>query len=61
MYLMRTETSCSFSEIGRQLGNRDHATILHGHHKISVELTQNPKLSKQVARIRERLSQDKAL
>ena len=61
MYLMRTETSCSFSEIGRQLGNRDHATVLHGHNRISLELKQNPKLSKQVARIRERLSQEKGL
>ena len=61
MYLLRTETSCSFSEIGRQLGNRNHATILHGYNRISVELTQNPKLSKQIARIRERLSQDKGL
>ncbi len=61
MYLMRTETGCSLSEIGRQLGNRNHATVLHGYNRISEELTQNPKLSKQLARIRERLSQDKGL
>ena len=61
MYLLRTETNCSFSEIGRQLGNRNHATILHGYNRISVELTQNSKLGKQISRIRERLSQDKGL
>ncbi len=61
MHLMRTETSCSFSEIGRQLGNRNHATVLHGYNRISVELTQDPKLRKQVARIRERLLQEKDL
>ena len=35
MYLARTETSLSYPQIGRKLGNRDHTTILYGYEKIS--------------------------
>lgn len=51
MYLMRKETACSFAEIGRDLGNRNHATILHGCNRIALELSRNPKLQKQLSRI----------
>jgi chromosomal replication initiator protein len=35
MYLSRTETDSSFPQIGSELGDRDHTTILHGYEKIS--------------------------
>ncbi len=35
MYLARTETSLSYPQIGKKLGNRDHTTILYGYEKIS--------------------------
>ena len=35
MYLARTETNASFPQIGNELGNRDHTTILYGNEKIS--------------------------
>jgi len=55
MYLMRTQTTCSFAEIGRELGGRNHATVLHGCSKITSELATNPKLERQLARIVEHL------
>ena len=30
MWLCRHLTACSFPEIGRSLGNRDHTTVMHG-------------------------------
>jgi chromosomal replication initiator protein len=38
MYLARTETDESFPNIGHQLGNRDHTTVLYGYEKISALL-----------------------
>ncbi|PIE80576.1 MAG: chromosomal replication initiator protein DnaA [Chloroflexi bacterium] len=38
MYLARTETDASFPQIGTQLGNRDHTTVLYGYEKISTLL-----------------------
>lgn len=35
MYLARTETDASFPQIGSELGNRDHTTVIYGHDKIA--------------------------
>jgi chromosomal replication initiator protein len=56
IYLLREGYNCSLSEIGKELGGRNHATILHGYEKIANELSTNPHLSDQMAEIRERLS-----
>jgi len=56
IYLLREGYSCSLSEIGKELGNRNHATVLHGYEKIASALSTNPYLSDQIAEIRERLS-----
>ncbi|MDH4300031.1 MAG: chromosomal replication initiator protein DnaA [Dehalococcoidia bacterium] len=55
IYLLREGYSCSLSEIGRELGGRNHATILHGYERIANELSINPHLSDQIAEIKERL------
>lgn len=55
IYLLREGYSCSLSEIGRELGGRNHATILHGYERIANELSVNPHLSDQIAEIKERL------
>jgi len=56
IYLLREGYSCSLSEIGKELGNRNHATVLHGYEKIASALSTNQHLSDQIAEIRERLS-----
>ena len=44
IYLIRTHTSLSLPEIGRQMGNRDHTTIRHAYQKILDLLTTDPDL-----------------
>jgi len=41
MFLARTETGASLPQIGAQLGNRDHTTVLYGFEKISSLLETN--------------------
>jgi chromosomal replication initiator protein len=56
IYLLREGYNCSLSQIGKELGGRNHATILHGYEKIANELSINPHLSDQIAEIKERVS-----
>jgi chromosomal replication initiator protein len=55
MYLMREETEASLNEIGSELGNRDHTTVLHGCEKIATEINTDARLRADVLAIRERL------
>jgi len=55
VYIMREETQCSFKEIGRMLGNRDHSAILRGYEKIALEINTSPQLRRDVIEIREGL------
>jgi chromosomal replication initiator protein len=55
MYIMREETQLSLSQIGAQLGNRDHKTIMHGCQKITSDINNDPELRRDVIEIRERL------
>lgn len=38
MYLCREIANMSFPQIGRDFGNRDHSTVMHGYNKISKEI-----------------------
>lgn len=55
VYLIREETGCSFTEIGRQLGGRDHSAILRGCDKIALEINTSPQLRGDILEIREML------
>jgi chromosomal replication initiator protein len=55
MYLLREELQCSWTQIGRELGNRDHSTILHGYHKISDEVNTDHGLRRDLLEIRENI------
>jgi len=59
IYLMREGYNCSLTEIGKELGGRNHATILHGYKKIANELSSNHSLSNQIAEIKEQLNSQK--
>jgi chromosomal replication initiator protein len=61
MYLMRKVTACSFAEIGRELGDRNHATVMHGYNKVLKDIAANPRLERQLARIAEQISSPKSL
>jgi chromosomal replication initiator protein len=56
IYLLRAEYNCSLTEIGKELGGRNHATILHGYQKIASELSTNHNLSHQIEEIKEKTS-----
>lgn len=56
IYLMRDGHNCPLTEIGRALGGRNHATILHGYQRIATELSVNPNLSTQIAEIKQKIS-----
>ena len=60
IYLLREGYNCSLSEIGKELGGRNHATILHGYEKIANALNTNAHLSDQIAEIREKLDLQRA-
>jgi chromosomal replication initiator protein len=56
IYFMREGYNCSLTEIGKELGGRNHATILHGYEKIASELSTNSNLANQIADIRGKIS-----
>lgn len=56
IYLIRQERDCSLTEIGRELGGRNHATILHGYDRIAAQMKSNPGICNQVAEIQEKIS-----
>jgi len=55
MYLMRQETECSLSEIGRELGGRSPATISYAYDKIANSINNDPHLRRQVFNIQQKL------
>jgi len=59
MYLIREGLNFSLTEIGKELGGRNHATIIHGCEKIARELNINPNLSTQIAEIKEKINSHK--
>ncbi|NWF77311.1 MAG: chromosomal replication initiator protein DnaA [Chloroflexi bacterium] len=59
IYLMREGYNYSLTEIGKELGGRNHATILHGYEKIASAVSTNPNLSDQIEEIKEKLNSQK--
>jgi chromosomal replication initiator protein len=55
IYLLREGYGYSLSEIGKELGGRNHATILHAYDKIAKELSVNPNLANQITQIKKQL------
>lgn len=55
MYLAREETQSSLSQIGNELGGRDHTTVIHGHDKIETLIETDNDLRQDVFSIRETL------
>ena len=60
IYLMREGYNRSLTEIGKELGGRNHATVLHGYEKIASELSIEPNLANQIAEIKEKVNAQKS-
>jgi len=56
MYLLKEATPCSLAQIGLEMGNRDHSTVIHACRKGSQDLENDPQLKRRVAEIRQGLS-----
>ncbi|MCB9808882.1 chromosomal replication initiator protein DnaA [Candidatus Nomurabacteria bacterium] len=55
MYLLREDYSISFPHIGRELGGRDHTTVIHSCNKVADELKESPALGQEIEEIRSML------
>lgn len=55
MYMLREEMSLSFPEIGREMGGKDHTTVMHGYNKISNEMANSATIQSDLSRLREKL------
>jgi chromosomal replication initiator protein len=55
MYLMREEMGASLTQIGRELGGRDHSTVDHGLAKMTAQLEEDAQLHQDLLTIREKL------
>jgi len=55
MYLLRHEANISFPEIGREMGGKDHSTIMHGCSKIEADISTNQVLKDDLSVIKEKI------
>lgn len=55
MYLLRREADISLPQIGKELGGRDHSTVMYAIDKITDLLEEDKRLRKQVVQIRQKL------
>lgn len=55
MYLLRHELGLSFSLVGKELGDRNHSTCMHGAKAIEKNLIKDPVLKRNLISIKERI------
>ncbi len=55
MFLMREELNASYPNIGQELGGRDHTTAMHACNKISREIENDEKISRDIEMIKQKL------
>ena len=56
MYLCRTLTDTSLSNIGKYLGKKDHTTVMHGIQKITSELETNEDIKNKIEVIKKKIN-----
>ncbi len=57
MYLLREEGGLSLSQIGHELGGRDHTTVLHGCERVSSQIEEDEQMRRELLAIRQALYQ----
>lgn len=55
MYLLRHELSCSYPVIGKEVGGKDHSTVMHGIEKIEKDIKLDFNLREQIESIKEKI------
>jgi chromosomal replication initiator protein len=58
MYLCRQRLKCSFPELGRAFGNRDHTTVMSACRRVESLRKQDPQVDAHLAAIEEKLASD---
>lgn len=58
MYLSRQLTKCSYPQIGRMFGDRDHTTVLFAYRKISAMVAANAGLAEELRQLEQRIMAD---
>ncbi len=53
MYLLKQATNCSLAQIGLELGNRDHSTVIHASRKIASDMDNDPYLRRKILDIQQ--------
>ena len=56
MYLLREDFNISYPMIGKELGGRDHTTVIHSYTKIKGELERDPTLNQDIEQLRAMLT-----
>jgi len=57
MYLIRQETNSSLAQIGKELGGRDHSTVIHACEKIARNFEANPQLRHKILDMQQKIHQ----
>jgi chromosomal replication initiator protein len=58
MYLSRQLTKCSYPQIGRMFGDRDHTTVLFAYRKISAMVAANESMAEELRQLEQRILAD---
>ena len=58
MFLLREELDMSYPAIGKEIGDRDHTTAIHGYEKIEEKLNQDKKIREEVKSLKQNLYQN---
>ena len=56
MYLIREMTTLSTTAIGRELGDRDHTTVMHGCDKITETINSDPTFRRSLDELKEAIA-----
>jgi chromosomal replication initiator protein len=58
MYLSRQLTKCSYPQIGRMFGDRDHTTVLFAYRKIAAMIASNDAAAEELRALEQRILAD---
>ena len=58
MYLSRQLTKCSYPQIGRMFGDRDHTTVLFAYRKIAAMIASNDAAAEELRQLEQRIMAD---
>ena len=52
MYILREYFNISYPAIGKEIGGRDHTTVIHSYEKIQQKLKEDPSLVQEIEQLR---------